>query len=117
MSLSIPEKVPELGFYYHFKHDPNGPVNGMAYEVVGVGFNTEDNARPGEEHYLLYRPLYEGVVYETAKKLGMPCFYSRPLKMWMEEVEREGRKFPRFQKINDPEVIEKLTEIRNKMYV
>ena len=48
MSLPIPKRVPEPGFYYHYKHNPNGPVNDYAYEVVGVGFHTEDDARPGE---------------------------------------------------------------------
>lgn len=51
--LKIPKKVPEVGFYYHYKHDPTGSVNNYAYEVVGVGFHTEDDAREGEEHFLI----------------------------------------------------------------
>ena len=35
--MKIPQRVPENGFYYHYKHDPNGPLNDYAYEVVGVG--------------------------------------------------------------------------------
>ena len=26
-----PEKLPEPGYYYHFKHDPDGPLNNYAY--------------------------------------------------------------------------------------
>jgi hypothetical protein len=31
--MKIPTLVPEPGFYYHYKHDPNGTVNNYAYEV------------------------------------------------------------------------------------
>ena len=112
----MPKRVPEPGFYYHYKHDPGGAVNNYAYEVVGVGFHTEDDARPGEEHFLVYRPLYEASVYKASKELGIPCFDARPLEMWMEEVIKEGKTFPRFQKITDPAVIEQLEKIRSEMY-
>jgi hypothetical protein len=116
MSLPMPQRVPEPGFYYHYKHDPNGPINNYAYEVIGVGFHTEDNARPGEEHFLIYRPLYEASVYKASKELGLPCFDSRPLQMWMEEVEKEGKKFPRFKKITDQLIIKELEQIRKELY-
>jgi hypothetical protein len=35
-----PENRPEPGFYCHFKHDPNGPVNNYAYYISGVGHHT-----------------------------------------------------------------------------
>jgi hypothetical protein len=91
-------------------------MNNYTYEVVGVGFHTEDDTRPGEEHFLVYRPLYEASIYTASKKLGIPCFDNRPLEMWMEDVEKEGRRFPRFQKITDPVVIVKLEKIRSEMY-
>ena len=116
MSLPIPKRVPEVGFYYHYKHDPNGSVNNYAYEVVGVGFHTEDDARTGEEHFLVYRPLYEASVYKTSKDLGIPCFDTRPLEMWMEDVTKGGKTFPRFQRITDPEVIFELERIRDGMH-
>lgn len=116
MSLPIPKKVPELGFYYHYKHDPSGLVNNYAYEVVGVGFHTEDNARLGEEHFLIYRPLYEASVYKISKSLGVTCFDARPLEMWMGDVIKDGKTFPRFQKITDPDVIAELKKIRTEMY-
>lgn len=116
MSLILPKRVPELGFYYHYKHDPNGLVNNYAYEVIGVGFHTEDDPRPGEEHFLQYRPLYESPVYKASRELGVPCFDSRPLEMWMSDVEKDGRTFPRFQKITDEAIIAELEDIRALMY-
>jgi 8-oxo-dGTP pyrophosphatase MutT (NUDIX family) len=47
MPLPMPQRVLEMGFYYHYKHDPEGPVNNYAYEVISVGFHTEDDCRPG----------------------------------------------------------------------
>ena len=29
-------KLPEKGFYYHYKHDSNLDVNNYSYEVIGV---------------------------------------------------------------------------------
>lgn len=116
MSLPMPQRVPEPGFYYHYKHDPNGSVRNYAYEVMGVGFHTEDDVRPGEAHFLVYRPLYEASVYKASKELGIPCFDNRPLGMWMEDVKKDGKKFPRFQKITDLTVIAELEKIRGEMY-
>ena len=89
------------GFYYHFKHDPKGSINDYAYEVLGVGKHTET-----EEYFVIYSPLYE-----SEEK-----FRLRPLGMFLEEVEREGKVMPRFHKIEDPEIIAKLEEIKNKIY-
>jgi hypothetical protein len=116
MSLPIPEKVPEIGFYYHYKHEPDGEVNNYAYEVLGVGFHTESDARTGEEHFLIYRPLYESSLYKVSKELGIPCFDTRPLKMWMGDVEKNGKTFTRFKKISDPSVISELKKVRDEMY-
>lgn len=113
----MPKKVPESEFYYHYKHDPSGPVNNYAYEVVGIGFHTEDDARPGEEHFVVYRPLYESSVYEASKELGVACFDNRPLDMWMGDIDKDGKKFPRFQKITESVVIAELKKILRKMYV
>jgi len=108
--------VPEPGFYYHYKHDPAGTVNNYAYEVIGVGFHTEDDARPGEEYFLVYRPLYEAYVYKASKELGIPCFDNRPLEMWMEDVEKNGKTIPRFTRITDSKTITELMKIRDEMY-
>ena len=116
MPFQLPKKVPELGFYYHYKHDPNGPVENYAYEVLGVGFHTEDFVKPGEEYFLIYRPLYDALVYRTSKALNFPCFDARPLEMWMGNVEKDGKTIPRFQKITDPAIISRLEGIRSWIY-
>jgi hypothetical protein len=116
MAYPMPQRVPEPGFYYHYKHDSDGPINKYAYEVLGVGFHTEE-ARPGEEHFVIYRPLYEEApVYRASKELGVPCFDSRPLEMWMGEVMKDDTTFPGYQKIIDPSVIAVLERIRAEMY-
>lgn len=116
MTLPMPKKVPEIGFYYHYKHDLSKGLQDHAYEVMGIGFHTEDDTRPGEEHFLIYRPLYDQNVYKASKELGITCFDARPLEMWMEDVEKDGKTFPRFQKITDPAVLAKLEKIREEMY-
>lgn len=107
----LPRAVPELGFYYHYKHDPEGAVNNYAYEVVGVGHHTEDDCRPEDANMVVYRPLYEAFVY-TAGKL----FDLRPLEMWMGTVEKEGVTVARFTQVTDPARIHALEEIRDQMY-
>jgi len=47
-----------------------------------------------------YRPLYEAFVFKKGK-----WFDVRPLPMFLEEVTKDGKTFPRFQKITDPEII------------
>ena len=32
-----PKNRPEPGYYYHYKHDPNGPLNNYAYYIYGIG--------------------------------------------------------------------------------
>lgn len=89
--MKISNKVPENGFYYHYKHDPNGPMNNYAYEVVGVGVHTEDDCRIEDANMVVYRPLYESSVYKAGK-----LFDLRPLEMWMDNVTKDGITFPRF---------------------
>jgi hypothetical protein len=109
--MKIPTKVPENGFYYHYKHDPHGEVNNYAYEVVGVGCHTEDDCRPEDAHLVVYRPLYEAFVYKAGK-----LFDLRPLEMWMGNVTKDGKTFPRFTRITDPNMIKQLEEIKKRMY-
>lgn len=106
----------EKGFYYHYKHDPNGEVNNYAYEVLNIGHHTEINHRDvdrvDESLMGVYRPLYESAfVYKAGKH-----WYVRPLSMFMEEVEKDGKTMLRFQKITDEATLKKLAEIRDKMY-
>ena len=99
---------PDRGFYYHYKHDPAGPVNNYAYEVMGAGWHTERQ----DEFLVIYRPLYEtAFVYRMGK-----MFDVRPLDMFMETITKDSKTFPRFAKIEDPEIINQLAVIRDRMY-
>lgn len=109
--MKIPTKVPERGFYYHYKHDPNGTVNNYAYEVMGVGCHTEDDCRPEDANLVVYRPLYESSVYKAGK-----LFDIRPLEMFMENITKDGQTLPRFRKITDTVVIQQLVAIQEQMY-
>ena len=110
--IEVPKEVPGNGFYYHYKHDPDGPVNHYAYEVIGVGHHTEDYATVEDMHMVIYRPLYEDAPVYTAGKM----FNLRPLRMFMEYITKEGKTFPRFKKIMDEEVTKELARIRARMY-
>jgi hypothetical protein len=117
MSLPMPKRVPKAGFYWHYKHNPAKGVRDYAYEVVSVGFHTEDDVRPGEAHFVNYRPLYlEAAVYKASKELGIECTDNRPLEMWMGEVTKDDQTFPRFQMITDPTAIAELEKARDEMY-
>jgi hypothetical protein len=110
--IAAPEEVPENGFYYHYKHDPDGAINNYAYEVIGVGRYTEDECFLRDMHMVVYRPLYEDAPVYQAGKL----FDLRPLEMFIEYVTKSGKTFPRFKKITDAAVIKELEKIRARMY-
>lgn len=107
-----PPERPEPGFYYHFKHDPDGPLNNYAYYIYGVGHHTEDNCPPEDAFMQVYRPLYEGS--HAFRNGGM--FELRPLHMFYQPAIREGREVPRFTRITDPEVIAALRAIKARLY-
>ncbi len=65
------------GRYRHFK--------GNEYEVLGVGKHSETL-----EEMVIYRALY-----------GEGGMWVRPISMWNETVERDGKTFQRFTKIED----------------
>jgi hypothetical protein len=109
--MKIPNNVPELGFYYHYKHDQKKGVTDYAYEVVGVGIHTEDDCAPRDASMVIYRPLYPAFVYKAGK-----FFDLRPLEMWMGDVTKDGKTFPRFSRITDPAIIAELVKIRSEMY-
>jgi len=78
------------GFFYHQKHDPEKGIDHHAYEVIGIGFHTED-----ETEMVVYRPLYR----------SDHQFFVRPLSMWNEM--KDG--IPRFIEIVDEKLIQRLT--------
>jgi hypothetical protein len=96
------------GFYYHYKHNPSIDFNNYAYEVVGLGRNTEE--KNDKEYTVLYRPLYKNDWMEPA------IYQSRPYTMFVENVEKDGNKVPRFTLITDEETILKLEEVKNQIY-
>ena len=107
-----PERVPEPGFYYHYKHDPEGPVENYAYYIYGVGHHTEEDCRPVDAHMLVYRPLYpEAYVYQNGRMFDL-----RPLHMFYEAASKDGVGVVRFTRIIDPEVIAELRAIKARMY-
>ncbi len=68
----------EIGARYrHFK--------GMEYEVIGIAKHSETL-----EEMVVYRALY-----------GEHGLWVRPAAMWEETVERDGKTFRRFTKIED----------------
>ncbi len=67
------------GKYQHFK--------GNFYEVIDVVHHSETL-----EELVLYKALYENPVGEL---------WVRPLEMFMEEVEVDGKKMPRFKYIGE----------------
>jgi hypothetical protein len=66
----------KLGKYRHYK--------GKEYEVIGVAKHSETL-----EELVVYRALY-----------GSEQIWVRPLEMFIEEVEVNGKKIPRFCYIN-----------------
>ncbi len=65
------------GKYRHFK--------GNEYEVIGTAKHSESL-----EEFVVYRALY-----------GEGGLWVRPASMWNETVERDGKVFKRFEKIED----------------
>jgi len=67
----------KIGKYRHFK--------GGEYEVIGVAKNSET-----QEEMVVYRALY-----------GENELWVRPKEMFLEIVERDGKKFPRFEYVGE----------------
>lgn len=109
----------EKGFYYHYKHDDSKGVRNYAYEILGTAFNTESVIDPADElgsflkdEVVIYRALYDhSIAYKNGKK-----FWVRPAGMFLENVTKDGKTFPRFQKITDPAIIAELVKTRDEMY-
>ena len=108
----LPKKLPEPGYYYHFKHDPGGPLNNYAYYIYGVGHHTEDDCRTEDAFMQVYRPLYE----ESYAYRNGGLFDLRPLHMFFEPAQWKGKEVARFTRIVDPDVIAQLAAIEARMY-
>lgn len=67
-----------LGRYKHFK--------GNFYEVIGIAFHSESR-----EEFVVYKALYD------VPGFGENSLWIRPKKMFLENVTRDGKTFPRFE--------------------
>jgi hypothetical protein len=74
-----PAELPLPGYYYHFKHDPDGSLNNYAYYIYGVGHHTEGDCRAEDAFMQVYRPLYE----EAYAYRNGGLFDLRPLHMFL----------------------------------
>lgn len=74
--------------------------------------HTEDDCRPEDVSMVVYRPLYKDARVYVEGKL----FDLRPLEMFMENVTKDGKTFPRFKKIADADVLATLESIKEEMY-
>ena len=72
IGMRVAEREIPLGRYRHFK--------GNEYEVLMLAYHSET-----EEIMVVYRALY-----------GDQSVWTRPSTMWLDEVERDGRKQKRF---------------------
>lgn len=68
----------KLGKYRHFK--------GMTCEVIGIGKNSETL-----EKFVIYKDL------EKSEKFRENTLWIRSLSMFTEEIEKDGKKIPRFK--------------------
>jgi hypothetical protein len=110
--IQPPTELPEPGYYYHFKHNPDGPLNNYAYYIYGVGHHTEGDCRAEDAFMQVYRPLYEeAYAYRNGGLFDLP-----PLHMFFEPAEWKRKKTPRFTKIVDRDVIAQLAAIKARMY-
>jgi hypothetical protein len=75
-----PKPQLKLGKYLHYRGDP--------YEVLDLACNSETL-----EWFVVYKPLYD---HEDK-----PDLWVRPYNIFVEEVEKEGVKVPRFKKVED----------------
>ena len=91
------------GFYYHYKHDPEGDITNYAYEVLGLAKDTETS-----QISVVYKPLYKN---ESTENLD---FFIRPLEMFTEEVDLKSNRVKRFQLITDEVVLNKLKKLSIK---
>lgn len=111
MPLPIPPRRPTPGFYWHYKHDPAKGSRDYAYEILNIGFHTEDDCQERDQVMMVYRPLYPSSVYEAGQ-----AFDLRPLGMFYEPAQVAGKSVERFVKIEDPAVIAELKAARDQMY-
>ena len=108
--LQVSKNVPVPGFYYHKNHDPAGPGNNNAYELVAVSSNSKDAYPDDYGEIVAYRPLY------AHPELPRERSFCTTLHTFMETVDVGGVKVPRFRLIENPTLARELARIRDQMY-
>lgn len=81
----------EVGYYRHFK--------GNIYQVIGVGKHSET----GEE-LVVYLGLYDS-------PHGYGAMWIRPVPMFLETIERDGKTMRRFAPISNKEAMSELYKV------
>jgi hypothetical protein len=99
------ENVAKGGFYYHYKHTPEGDYNNYAYKVLGLARHSES-----EEMLVLYRPVYDNKYLKPAD-----CT-ARPLDVFLTNVNTTAGTRPRFERISDLRVVTSLQGLYDRMY-
>lgn len=67
----------KIGRYRHYK--------GEIMEVIGISLHSETL-----EEFVIYKHV-------SGKRAGEPHFWVRPIKMFLEDMEINGKKIPRFE--------------------
>ena len=94
----LPEEKPRIGYYWHKKHDPSKGVTDYAYFYGGASWHTETG-----EFGATYWPLYGDDEFLCGADHA-----NRPFDMFTEPG--------RFIRIEDPEIIQALREVRNQKF-
>jgi len=71
-------KEVKIGKYKHYK--------GKLYEVIGIARHSETM-----EELVIYKALYD------SEEFGKNAIWARPKKMFLETIERDGKKIKRFE--------------------
>lgn len=80
-------KCPPAGIYEHYNSTEGRP---KLYEVFDIAVHSETN-----EVLVLYKPQYDCLDLEDT--VGLRPYFVRPLDMFIEDVEHDGRLIPRFK--------------------
>jgi hypothetical protein len=85
--------IPKAGeVWVHYKHD-TAVANSYTYKIIGIGLITDNS---GERKVVIYQPLYPMPAAEADQGIEM---FVRGIDEFMEEVEVNGQKKPRFQRL------------------
>jgi hypothetical protein len=100
----------KIGFYQYYEHDPNSKdVGNHTYELLDIKF--DDN-----KCYIIMLPMFQ--IIESLTKTEKQDSYICILNSTFEEhvIGHFGMDIPKFKKIDNLELIEKLKLIKNKIY-